>query len=313
MGLDTKNTQEKTFKTYLYYLSGVHKFMNATYPTDKELVLSILGSPKFSLLNKIPNINTAKTAKLLRNAWATEIQLELLSLLPDSYSKYSNHWTPVYTYYSIYSGIRAYLEATHRSSDGNHATILDVMGEEMKIHHELFPQPWKTMVIHDTNGKHSYINLPNNINISKISPLTRPVQQNFWDHYAMMLRTTRSRIIDKKFTDKKRNIKLSKKELSKQVKPTTLFHALYRMRTRSNYKDADATWMTILPFSEATSFNIALKEIAHNSLLIFETLVARRIGKQEFSEIASEFISFDQKDITKNLIAKRLKTINSLM
>ncbi len=310
MGLDTKNTQEKTFKTYLNYVNGVHKLMNAIYPTDQKLASTITSSSKFSSLYRIPSADIEKTAKLLRNAWVTESQLEISSLLPD-HSKYLNLWMPVHAYYSIYSGIRAYLEATNRSSDGRHAKILDVMGEEMKTHHELFPQPWKMMAVNSINGESTYINLPIDISINKISPLAIPTQQTLWDHYAMLLRTTRIRIVKKKHAEKPRNTKSTKKDISTSALPTTLFHALYRMRVRSNYTDADLFWMTTRSPSESSAFNEALKTITYKSLLIFETLVARRIGKFEFENIATEFISYDKKEVTKNLISKRLEIIRN--
>ncbi len=103
MGLDTKNTQEKTFKTYLNYVNGVHKLMNAIYPTDQKLASTITSSSKFSSLYRIPSADIEKTAKLLRNAWVTESQLEISSFWRSSieYSVGSDFISQYFIYYKV--------------------------------------------------------------------------------------------------------------------------------------------------------------------------------------------------------------------
>ena len=117
----------------------------------------------------------------------------------------------------------------------------------IKLRPTLFPQPWRLLY---TGAPRlptiSYLNLPSSVTIKQVSTLSNPCLQSFWDFYALFLRTTRERqgenaIAEWKKDNRRKTIPKKKRdEILAKLSPTSLFHALYRLRLRSNYSDAES-------------------------------------------------------------------------
>ena len=103
----------------------------------------------------------------------------------------------------------------------------------------------------------------------------------------------RNRIEDfepKRLTDKQRE-KREKKLLKKDYSPghTTILNFLYRLRIKSNYKDAEI-FITDSPDEYIKKFSDNLASITNATLLLFEIIVIRRWGKENFVRLAQGYL-----------------------
>lgn len=315
---EVQDGQSKRFHTYFKYLTAIKDYLESAEYQTTTFILPVIQSPKFTAITNTHKTDLDKLGRLLRNAWSTELQINLAGENP-GYCAYTNHWTPVQTYYSIYLALRAYIHTNSPEVDGEHARNLHYISEQIRSRPELFPYPWKMLCAHSSDGKSIiYHHCPSNIVISTISPLSSLHRSDFWDWYGMFLRTTRERQIQKHIDDwkqinnKDRVSVKTKAEHQRKLAPTSLFHGLYRLRLRSNYGDADSFWMASPSDYEAENFHKALESITWGSLLIFELLIARHIGKRVFSSIVDGFIKHDKNNLTKNLVVRRWETIKPL-
>ena len=74
-------------------------------------------------------------------------------------------------------------------------------------------------------------------------------------------------------------------------RPTTLFDALYRIRARANYKDIDSFIFSETNPLDYAALQTALCHIVQSTLLIFEVIIVKSLGKQPYADILAEFMS----------------------
>jgi hypothetical protein len=211
---------------------------------------------------------------------------------------YTNHWTPVQMYYAVYLALRALFEAARMTVGEQHAKTLHAIGGEIKSRPALFPYPWKLLCVGAGARQCEYLHLPTGVTIDPVSSLRFDAPT--WDSIGMLLRTTRDRQIERvtdvwKRENKRQRIAAStKRMLAMKLPPTSLFDAMYRLRIRSNYEDADA-FLTALPSDgEAITFSKAMRRVCWFTMLLLETLTAKYIGRAAFGQCVS---SFEARDI----------------
>jgi hypothetical protein len=114
----------------------------------------------------------------------------------------------------------------------------------------------------------------------------RTVRSDLPDWVAMMLRTTRGRLFDdakilwaqrNRTGDGKNYQRVPAKHqntLAARLEPTTIFNFLYRMRTRSNYHDANAFLVGIDAGDDALLFNAGIINVLRATLFVFECAIA---------------------------------------
>lgn len=69
---------------------------------------------------------------------------------------------------------------------------------------------------------------------------------------------------------------------------TTLFHFIYRLRIRSNYKDVE-TFMADAPPENIRSFSTNLTAFTYLTNTLLELIIIKRIGLSKFIEISETF------------------------
>jgi hypothetical protein len=312
--LPTEEEIEQTnrYKTYLNYICSIGQYIEQTKPLD--LVGIVTSTDSFQKINCKKSIDSEKIAKLIRNSWFTEVQLNLSEVLPE-FNVYSNHWAPVQLYYSAYTATRALFEASGKNTPGEHTTNLKELSREISQRPDLFPQPWKTLCAGNSDVNLTYPNLPEGICIKRISSLTQYTSVPFWDSYALCLKTTRERqllksIEDWKSINKRKRISPDvKMRISGNLQPTSIFNFLYRMRLKSNYEDIDPLLLSIQSEDDSTNFNKSIRIICWNTLLVLELLIARYIGKKRFDEIVNQFVHYDTMARCMDLLYKRWEII----
>jgi len=251
--------------------------------------------------------------KLMRNAWFTELQLQMAAqaaeLIP-----YSNHWAPVQLYYSVYLLLRAWFVASGQDVGANHASALRNASSDIRQRQSLYPSPWSLCVLGDPEKQTTeYLGLPDGVVITQVN--SQRHTPPFWDSFAMFLRTTRKRQVSRSIDEwkskrkKQRIDKSQRAQLVNSLPPTSLFNALYRLRIRSNYEDADAFLLSIENDAEAIEFHQAIRSVGWYTLLLLELLVAARVGRPKFGGWARGFLQHDSAGLADDTIGKRSQLI----
>ena len=314
-----EEANRKRFQTYLNYINSIASFLSTSYDKPDLLCKEIVSSRAFAAIQGGKCINPDKLAKLLRNAWFTELQLGIAASNHD-FIVYSNHWAPVQVYYSAYLSMRAFLIAGGNEASGDHTSTLAAMATQIRQRNGLFPAPWGILCDGDpyNTAGHSYIGLPKGVVPGKVSALTKADNVDFIDSYAMFLRTTRRRLIEKRCDDWKR--KEGKQKVSTKAKrafisnlaPTSIFDAMYRLRLRSNYADVDSFLLTLDMDREALELNQAMQKLTWYTALLLELLTARYIGKRAFENLVNHFADKETASLSKGLVKKRCEIIASV-
>lgn len=294
------------FITYKNYLTALSHLINVMYSDYSELTKSLKS------VSLRENSDKERIKGLLMNSWNSEMLLNFPELLHDGFLKFSNHWAPVQSYYSIYLALRALIVAKGISARGDHSTTLQVVVSNFISTEKLFPAPWNIIF----NIDDSYINLPNNINPSNINPLENPHnfkddKQKLTDSFCLFLKTTHSRLVDEKCDEWKvknptkkgprRRLPRGFREAeSKKHRAISIFDCYYRLRIRSNYKDVD---IFILGSStpETTYYFDAIRKITDKTLFLIENYLFRYLGKKIFDEIINDYKKTDSLNINSNL------------
>jgi hypothetical protein len=145
----------------------------------------------------------------------------------------------------------------------------------------------------------------------------RTVRSDLPDWVAMMLRTTRGRLFDdakilwaqrNRTGDGKNYQRVPAKHqntLAARLEPTTIFNFLYRMRTRSNYHDANAFLVGIDAGDDALLFNAGIINVLRATLFVFECAIAQSVGRPTFERFASSFAR-DVGTMAEQTVARRL-------
>lgn len=307
--------QSARFRTYLNYIDSIYAYLIQNYTQAWKLVFEIAGTSTFKKITSGHCRDVLFVERHLRNAWFTEIQMHLVEA-DDKLVPYSNHWAPVQLYYAVYSAIRAFYAASNQTVNADHTATLASMSKEIKNRCSLFPIPWGLLCSGDPdNNPATYHNLPSGVKVNPVSSLSTGKNVPLVDSLGMLLRTTRKRSLDsridrwKRKEHRKRILAQERKQLVINLHPTSMFDSLYRLRTRSNYDDADSFILTLGDADEAQTFNIGLREICWHTLLLLECLICRYVGRSKYDGIVSRFGQHELSLFSAKLSTKRHKAI----
>jgi len=316
---EEEGEQSTRFQTYVNYLTAIDNYLTSQYPEPRNLIEVIAESPSFQKIQGGRCSDQQGVQRLLRNAWFTEIQMHI-SALHQELVPYSNHWIPVQLYYGVYLAVRAYFSCTGQQVGEHHATTLRRVSNDIANRPALFPYPWKVLCTGDQYGTGAnYLNLPPSTQIGQVSSLTSGKRVSFWDSYVMLLRTTRMRQVEravdewKKKEGRKRITRPNRETVVSRIPPTSMFDALYRLRIRSNYADADSFLLSLDDVGKAMEFNQSIRSICWWTMLLLETLSARYIGKGKFNNIVAGFLKHDIGNQSEQLVQRRWTAISSVL
>ena len=306
-----EKNQSVRFRTYVNYFAALSQYLESTYASPGELVSRITENTTFEKIQGGKCANPSLLKKLLWNSWFTELQLHI-SAPPNELIPYNNHWAPVQLYYTLYLAIRAYFISSGQNVSNKHASTLTTINNEIHNRSYLFPDPWRIQCSGDFQKRSiTYSNLPANIQIQSISSLSQSENVEFHDSFCMFLRTTRKRqiknkIVQWKSDNNRKRIKSTERlQLTNNVSPTSIFDAIYRLRIRSNYQDADSILLTLDLPNIAKQYNYGLRSVSWYSLLALETIIAKYLGRKYYEQIVKEFICYDLGKVSENLVQKR--------
>lgn len=143
--------------------------------------------------------------------------------------------------------MRAYITAIHETAHSEHDKTISKMSE-VACRHKLLPFPWNVGYGKAETGKNyvqRFWNIPAGITVNRVSNLSVLRQDNALDFYGKFLKTTRAEFIRlkcerwKEQNKKKHAQRGLSKKYDETLQTTSIFSCLYRLRIRSNYRDAD--------------------------------------------------------------------------
>lgn len=304
------NKEQIAFETYFSYLKSISDSIVENVQEIETFLDEITNNKAFRKIQTKQDLDITKISKILRNSWYTEFQMNQLSLTSE-FAGFSLHWAQVYTYYSCYLQIRAYLLSQNQDVNPKHKTTLQHFSQELKKRSKIFPNPWNLLCEKDPennlfiNKKTEFKNNHQLSNVAKENPI---------DNFSKFLRTTRKKELNRKYDEwKKDNNKrrippLEKQKIIENTPPTSIYDCLYRLRIRANYEDADTFIFSNIPDEDSETFHNSLKNIVWISSLILETITAKYLSYKNYIKIVENYEeTMSTKNLKQNSLAPKMR------
>ncbi len=286
---ENQTNHRAAFLTYKNYLVSFSYFLNRLYPDYSTLEIQL----KHLQRGEVADVDRVK--KLLFNAWNTELLLNLPASFNRDLLRLSNHWSPVQAYYAVYLALRALIVAKMPQARGDHATTLKTVAINLIRDQDLMPHPLNILrVKKGFQPEHA---------CGSVNPLESPSAHDAEKQlgsFKMFLDTTWNRAIEERCEDwKKVNVLKNgkqrrrlpngmKTEITERQRPISVFDCLYRIRLRSNYKDADI-FLLGSRMDEVQEYFTSLCSITDKCLYCLEHYLEQALGKQEYQAMVGAF------------------------
>jgi hypothetical protein len=178
----------------------------------------------------------------------------------------------------------------------NHAALLRSLVD--CVQRGLFPPPWSlTCVGVPAYKPNRFHGLPLGADITLPHNWEAPDPETNWGALCRLLKTTREKEVDRlaaEWKEKNRRRRLpngERERIAEGLRPTTIFDFLWRLRTRTDYRDVDAFLEGIALPSEARSFLDALLVTLEGTMAVFEAPVCHYSGDLLVGECAERFVA----------------------
>lgn len=272
------------FETYRYYVRCFAELISTHYPDDRELIRKI--SEQTKSLQGFKGYDREWVARFLKNSWNTEFVLNLHLIEDPELARINNQWLPVQTYYSIYSAGEAVAYLLDGNKANSHRTCLRKLNNFLV---KLEVIPWNLMYkgpIGRNSNEHEPINFPPDIEVPHnlarrgISPIQMVCK---------CLKAEHKKRVNDEFKKKQGEYKYN-------FDPgyTSLLNFLYRLRIKSNYEDIDL-FLTQAPDNLILQFGKDIAYLGSKTLILFEMVIIKKIGKKNFNSIMDEYLTLNPK------------------
>lgn len=296
----TEPKAERTFTTYANYLAHLRLYLLDTYG-DVDLcgglVAATRESRKYKAIQRrrLSPSDAEQLSRAHRLSWATEAQLRLrsshdLELMPDLL-----HGAASEAYYTVFHAARALFTAGNFSGGDNHASALNQLGTLVR-ERKLLPAPWSAYAEGGFKSQEFLVSgLPSGVAPAPLSPLAAPSLSTAWDSIRLLLSTTRDRRLEElrdewcRREGKKRLPAAQAAVIAKEAPPTTLFHFLWRLRKRSDYRDADVFLSGIWTPEQALAYHRALATLVAATVTALDALSIAYAGPSVYRDTAQRF------------------------
>lgn len=323
LNLPTAEEEElvRRFTVNKNYLQAVSHFLTQTYGRREKLYEGIKGTvdnyPPYVRIARA-NADLEELRRYLLLGWTSEIQLHLPEAMGfEAMMGYANAWAPVHAYYSVYGGLQAWFVVNGLSGMAdNHSAALAQIAN-MINQRDLFPEPWNLLAVGcPMRGEKKHLNVRQGVDCtSHVEVLSIPVplgpDPTFWQRYGTWLRATRRARLEKREEQwkrengKKKVSAAARTRFANRLSPTSLFDCFWRLRIKSNYGTIDPYLVRHISPSEHAIFNGALCAVTRATLGLLELYVMRRVGVNEYTKIASDFVRQDGAGLSKRTLQAR--------
>lgn len=238
----------------------------------------------------------AALRKSMTKSWANLRRLRREVDDIDSFDEDSNAWLPVQAYYSVYDAVRSLAIASNQHVPRDHRKALNLASQA--VQRGLLPYPWDMYCDGcPQTGSHSF---PTPGAPGTVHVLSNPDPDSAVDRLAMFLRTTRSKELERRFSEdrkknvapgrQRRNLAIDDKEaIAARLAPTTVFDLFWRLRMKANYDDADTFVLGAGGVADARAFADSLAIVADASVAAIEGVIVAYVGPDLVGDFASSY------------------------
>lgn len=303
--LPTTEEEERSrrFAVHKNYLGSLTLFLDLLYGRDDAMLEGLLVAqrqlPSFRRLARRRLDSGTELRRLLGISWASELQLRLANYGGGPFLRYSNAWAPVQAYYAVYMSVHAWLLTIGMGGlvDDHTRTLRTIVSHS--VQRGLLPHPWTvTCGGCPELGERRIEGIPINAKPDQhVELLATPALGDVYPRLAKMLETTRDLRLQRlrrewlRANGRKRMPAAAKRAAGERLHATTLFDYLWRLRIRANYGDVSAFLMSGVDERDHEVFHRGLLRLTEATCLLFESLIATRIGCASYTAAANEFLA----------------------
>ena len=303
---DEEEEGGRRFRVLNFYLANICEYLCDRFACDLdqvpwELLIEQRGLSGFQKIEKRSNLDEDLFRKYLFLSWASEIQMRLGQLNDPVMLQYSNCWAPVHAYYTIYMLSQAWFVSmgTLKPPD-NHTGALRMIANQIK-QRSIMPLPWSVWCEGCPQTRNvQYGGAPPNADTDRhIEVLAKPIAEEFWPRFGIMLRTTRERKLDRSFMEwkrqnnRKRMSRDQKENIAKNAGPTTIYDFFWRLRIRANYRDVSTFLMSSVDEAWHHDFFFHLLSVTVQTSTVLNNLIIRYCGANTYTQALKAFLSTD--------------------
>lgn len=291
------------FRAYLNYFEDVADTVGRLYGLNESLASGVhdgvAAHPPIRRIERRVHgpSRSAKLETAFRKSWGTLRRLDREVEDPELFDEEANAWIPAQAYYAVYHAILGFAAASAQPIPGKHSAALRLAGKE--VVRGALPAPWDAWCdgCPHTESQHFGGLMPSGDPVHVLSSLD-PLASD--DRFAMLLRTTRSKELDRRFAEQRqrsvrpgrtrRNISRAEKErIAERMPPTTLFDVLWRVRKKANYEDADTFVLGAGDEIDARRLAQALVTVTDGTVAALEALSVAYVGPAVLANAAQAY------------------------
>lgn len=288
---------ERTFRAYCNYLedlAGLIANRHGFAPTLAEGVYRAVElQPAVRRVKRHP-LEPRRMDALeasLRRCWGNLRRLQG-ELEDGSFDEESNAWLPDMGYFSIFHALGALALASRQPLPGAHRPMLNLASKE--VQRGLFPFPWSARCSGCPQTKtHRFAGMaePQQVHV-----LSRPTPETAEDRLAMLLRTTRAKELERRFSEERlhgssrRLSARTKEQRAERLAPTTIFDVCWRLRKKAHYDDADVFVLGAAGPTDARRFAVSLSIFCDATVAAIEGAIAAYAGPHALATAAENYL-----------------------
>jgi hypothetical protein len=280
---------EIAFDVYEKYLRSFTSLLETQYSSLENLIKDIIG--KITKIKHNPNLDLKYIKRFLFLGWNTEYLASMNDNSPDiEVLRVNNQWKPIQVYYSIYTLSEASIYSATLIKSDSHSKCLKNLSNFLESS-SLYP--WNlcftghegkvgklARTIRPINFPQE-IRIPNSMERQNIQPV---------ESIACCLQAEhRNRVEEYRKRGKGQPYQY---EYNPGI--TTIFHFLYRLRIKSNYKDVEI-FLAPAPGFMVQNFSNHLTLVNTYSNALFEVILTRTIGRLSLVKLIDDFLKINNK------------------
>ncbi|MDP9332011.1 MAG: hypothetical protein M3Q30_01680 [Actinomycetota bacterium] len=316
-----------SFVAYTHYFEDLAGVIGGRFGTEYRSLAegvhqSVLahGSNAKARTRTLTDPEWERLAKSLRRSWGSLRRAHLEVADPDLFDAEANAWLPVMAYYGVYHGLVASSIARGQTLRDDHRAALNAAST--LVTSGALPYPWSASCSGCPQDSTEQLHGCEFATPGHVRVHWDPDPDTSDDRLKMLLRTTRAKELERRFAEERRRGVLpgrSRRNLNRtnrdriagSLVPTTLFDALWRLRKRVNYDDADDLVFGATDKADAKRLADALVIVGDATVAALEGIVAAYVPQDRLADIAAEYGNLTGDD-TASIFAAHMTSLRNI-
>ncbi len=279
-----QSDDEIAFDVYETYLKSFVALIANQFTTLNSFVSNLSSNPKIKRMQVNKKLDIDYIRRFLFIGWNTEY----LAKVNDGVSniellRVNNQWKPIQVYYSIYSLGEAACYAIRGEKADGHKQCLQTLSDYLI---SFGTSPWN-LAYKGCLGRTLVERTIQSVNFPKGSGVANALQRvnlSPVDSAACCLQAEHI----KRISEYKKG-KIGPYKYQHDPGNTTLLHFLYKLRIKSNYKDAEI-FLSEAPDRQIKSFSLNLTNMNRTTNILLEVIILKKVGKSVFIGLINDFL-----------------------